>query len=164
MNKSNGKATAESKLKVLAENIEISEGEAPVTVAGPPMATASRSQRKKLDRFAKRDETEQILLLKSRIELLQNTIASLETENASLRRDLDLERLELRSFTAALLEINQGIRSTPPALVRELESASAEKGARPLTSGSIIFVMVMLAFIIVQLVLLIYADGYLFAL
>ena len=164
MNKSNGNTTGDSRLRGLAENNEINEKETPVTMAGLPVAAASRSQRKKLNRLAKRDEAEQILLLKSRIELLQNTIASLETENAGLRRDLDAERMELRTFTTALLEINQGIHGTRNALEQNLESASTEKDARFLSSNSIIFLIAMLAFIIVQIVLLIYADGYLFAL
>jgi len=114
-------------------------------------------------KVAARDEAGQNPALMNRIELLQATIAALESENASLRRHLDAERKELRDLTSAMLEITQGSYRSLHAPEGKLESASQPADARPLTSRSIILIIAVLTFIVVQVALLVYADGYFFA-
>lgn len=139
------------------------QAEQPAMMPTAQAVAASVTPRKKSNKAAVRDEAGQIPALMNQIELLQDTIAALESENASLRRHLDAERKELRDLTSAMLEITQGSFRSLHAPGGKLESASEPTDTRPLTSRSIILIIAILTFIIVQVALLVYADGYFFA-
>ncbi|MFM8444260.1 MAG: hypothetical protein ACKN9W_13110 [Methylococcus sp.] len=164
MNKLNVEAFTYNTLKSLVEDSANHAGEAPSALSAPSVVTSSVTSRKKSNRSAKREESGQMVLLKNRIELMQSTIINLESENASLRRDLEVERKELRTLTSTLLSLNQDFSTAPHPLERKLETTPSVELTRPLTSRSVILIVAALAFLIMQLVLLIYADGYLFAL
>ena len=163
MDKHKDEAFSYSSLKGLVEKNAAVAGETAETTGAPPVVAAAMTPRKKPNRAGERNGAGEIPLLKTRIEFLEAMIANLESENANLRRHLEAERKELRKLTTALLEINQGAMGKSHALERKLLPASLVNGSRPLTSRAVILIIGVLAFIIVQVVLLIYADGYFFA-
>lgn len=150
-------------LKGLVEHGINIEGEEPATMTAAPAVVAPVTPRKKSNKVAARDEAGQIPSLMSRIEFLQATIANLEAENASLRGHLDAERKELRNLASAMLDLHPGSYGSLHATEGKLESAAPSANARPLTSRSIILIIAVLTFLIVQVALLVYADGYFFA-